>query len=130
MECFIASEANPNLVLDVFGCSKETGAKVIIYDFNGQDNQKWIIRGTSIVSKNSGKALDANGGERKGAEIIQHPPHNGPNQVWYFHPDGTIRSQHGFCLDICGGNIKAGTNVIAYESNGGINQKWRIFTKK
>ena len=130
MECFIVSEANPNLALDVQGGSRDHGANVIIWDFHGQDNQKWIIRGNEITSVNSGKVMDIQGGEKKGAKIIQWEANNGPNQKWYFHQDGTIRSQNGLCLDICGGKIQKGTNIIAWENNNGINQKWRLVTRK
>ena len=129
MECYIVSEANPNLALDVAGASKNNGANVVIWDFVGSNNQKWIIRGQEITSVNSGKAMDIQGGEKKGAKIIQWDPNHGPNQKWYFHNDGTIRSQNGLCLDISGGKIERGTSVVAWENHNGINQKWRIVTR-
>ena len=130
MECFIVSEANTNLALVVEGSSLKQGAKIIIDDFTGENNQKWIINATTILSKHSGQALEVQGSEKDNSQIIQSPSINTPAQTWYLHPDGTIRSQHNFCLDITAGRIERGTNVIAYHPNNGINQKWRIVTRK
>ena len=126
MECYIVSQANPNLVLDVAGGNKGKGGNVIIWELLDLDNQKWIIQDHEIINVNSGKVLDIEGGENSGSKIIQWDSHHGPNQTWSLHPDGTIRSKNGLCLDIRGGKIEKGTPVIAWKSNNGLNQKWRI----
>ena len=130
MECFIVSEGNPDLVLTVEEKSQQEGARLIIYNFIGDDSQRWIIQGTHILSKLSGQAIDIKDGEGLGHQIIQSQAHNSNSQNWFLYPDGTIRTQNNFCLDINEVRFESGNIVIAWEPNNGLNQKWRIVTKK
>ena len=61
MEFFIATETNPNLVLDVKNQSKEKGATIILNNNTGNKSQKWIIQGKTIINSNSGLVLDIKG---------------------------------------------------------------------
>ena len=127
IECYIASEADPNLVLEVEGGSLEKKARVILYSFHGSANQRWIVSGNSLLNANSHLALDVCGGEQRRNQIIQYPSHGGSNQTWHFYEsDHSIRSQQGLCLDICGGDIRSGTPIIAYEPRGTLNQRWKL----
>jgi len=129
MEFFIVSEANPKLVLDVEKSSKEENAKVIIYTYTGNNNQKWRYEKSMIINVNSGKALDIGGGGKRNSLIIQHTPQSNPNQIFYIYADKTIRSEEGLCLDITGQQADARSEVIARDPNGSITQQWRICTK-
>jgi hypothetical protein len=117
---------NPNLVLDITGGSTADGAKLIIWNPNNGENQKFKVKGYTITSVKSGKALDATGGLKQGANIIQWGPHGGPNQQWVYDPSTkNIKStSQNLVFDVKGGNLKPGGEVIAWPANGQANQKW------
>jgi hypothetical protein len=49
----------------------------------------------------------------------------GPAQEWTLAPNGSIVNRSsGLCLDVPEGSSATGTEVIAYECNGGNNQSW------
>eukprot|EP01100_Stratorugosa_tubuloviscum_P015421 TRINITY_DN88_c0_g1_i3.p1 TRINITY_DN88_c0_g1~~TRINITY_DN88_c0_g1_i3.p1 ORF type:complete len:133 (-),score=54.82 TRINITY_DN88_c0_g1_i3:123-521(-) len=125
---YVVSQHNPNLVLDIFGGSRDQEAKLIVWTYNGNDNQKFRINDDgTIVSKHSGHCLDISGGVVKGHNIIQYSFHGGDNQRWRYHDDGTIRLRNGaLVLDIKGGSRDAGAEVIGWELNGQTNQKWTL----
>ena len=129
MECYICSEANPNLCLTVSGDSKKTEARIILDEISGKPGQLWKIEGATITSVLSGYDLDIYGGARSGHDLIQFERReNQDNQKFYFHSDGSIRLMNGMCLDINQGKIRKGTKIIAYAFHNQKNQKWRIVT--
>ena len=129
-ECFIVSKANPKFAFGIEKSSKDKGAKLVLVEHTGSDDQVFIIENTTIRSKNSGLVLDIEGGEEKGHNVIQWEENNGPNQKWYWHFDGSIRSEHGLALDASKGKIEEGVEIIAYSFHGGDNQQWRIIKKE
>ena len=71
---YIVSEHNPNLVLDIKGGDKNQGAKLITWEYNGGDNQKFRFNDQGfITSVHSGLVLDVEGGVQQGHHIIQWP---------------------------------------------------------
>jgi hypothetical protein len=128
MTYIIQVAGKPNLVLDIAGGSTADGGKVIIWEPNGGDNQKFKVKGKTITSVKSKKVLDASGGLKQGAGIIQYGPHGGPNQQWvYDRATKTIKSTtQNLVLDVKGGNLNKGGEVIAWAPNNGPNQKWEL----
>jgi hypothetical protein len=51
---FFIENVQTGKYLDVRGGSKERGAQVILYEFNGNKNQQWTYKKGRIVSKLSG----------------------------------------------------------------------------
>eukprot|EP01100_Stratorugosa_tubuloviscum_P015422 TRINITY_DN88_c0_g1_i4.p1 TRINITY_DN88_c0_g1~~TRINITY_DN88_c0_g1_i4.p1 ORF type:complete len:133 (-),score=54.13 TRINITY_DN88_c0_g1_i4:76-474(-) len=125
---YIVSQHNHDLVLDIFGGSKDQEAKLIVWNYTGGENQQFRFNADgSIVSRHSGHALDIFGGAVRGNNVIQYSFHGGENQRWRHHDDGTIRLQNGaLVLDIKGGSKEAGAEVIGWELNGQTNQKWNL----
>ena len=69
---YIVSEHNPKLVLDIEGGSKNEGAKLIVWDYHGGENQRFKIGKKGFLkSVHSKLVLDVEGGIRQGAKIIQ-----------------------------------------------------------
>ena len=96
-------------------------------------NQIWKLYGSTIYSVGADKNLDANGGEKEGAQMIVWYPNNEANQKFYFHLDGTIRSNGiqnrddetvtTLCLTAERKNI-----VLSKYDPKSNNQKWRLVT--
>jgi hypothetical protein len=130
-EFFIASAANINLVLDISGGGKENFSKVIIWERHGDSNQLWKINGDKIISVHCGRSLDIEGGIAGGRHLIIFDSHGGENQRFRYNSDDRTISigNSNLRLDISGGNIRAGTQVIAYEKHCGGNQQWVIIPK-
>lgn len=74
--------------LDLDSGSKKDGAKIQVWDWNGNHNQQWKVNfledGTfSIISRASGKPLDVSGKQQKqGAIVHQWTWYGGDNQRW------------------------------------------------
>jgi hypothetical protein len=130
--------------LDVSGgaAAVNNGVRVIQWDCNGGDNQKWMISSTrdgyyKILAKHSGRALDVFGGVfsvANGVVVEQWDYHDGPNQMWQLVAVGEgyykIVPRHNLrsCLDIDGGpGARAnGAGAQQWEYWGGDNQKFRF----
>lgn len=85
-----------------------------------------------LVNRNSGKALDVNGGSTAdGGDVIQWTWSNGNNQKWRIDNLGNgyytlTNVNSGKLLDVIGGSTADGGNVIQWSSTGGTNQQWQI----
>ncbi len=95
-----------------------------------------IVSGSTyeITNKNSGKALDVNGGPtatQDGANVQQWTYGGGTNQQWKVTDVGggyyKLTAKHsGKCLDVNASGTTDGTNVQQWTDNGGDAQKWTI----
>jgi hypothetical protein len=84
---------------------------------------------TTIVNKQSGKAIDVPGATtKKGKDIVQWERNNRFNQRWSFVPHGkgvVIQSLfNGLVLDIEGAKAKKGIPIIQWDKTGDANQVW------
>jgi beta-xylosidase len=70
--------------LDVYGRGTTNGTAVVIWDCNGQSNQKWNVNSDgTITGVQSGLCLDANAaGTANGTKIIIWSCNGGSNQRW------------------------------------------------
>ncbi|XP_023714204.1 endo-1,4-beta-xylanase A [Cryptotermes secundus] len=122
---FIIKSVSNGMVLDIRNGEKRNGAEVILWPYNGGNNQQWEYKNNMIYSKLGNYVLDiAQSGH--GAPLITYSPHGGSNQKWYFDDDFTIRSGTGLVMDIEGGRSHQGTRIIGFGKHGGHNQKFRI----
>ncbi|MGM1058980.1 poly(ethylene terephthalate) hydrolase family protein [Saccharothrix sp. Mg75] len=111
--------------LDVTGQSQANGAKVQLWDCNGQANQVWTVTAESELRVHDGKCLDLAPGSAAGAQAQIWDCNGGANQKWTHGTDGSIRhNQTGLCLDADGQGTANGTRVNAWNCNGQGNQKW------
>jgi len=93
----------------------------------------WEPLATTVLSSNSGKALDVVGiGTHDGARIQQWASHGGSNQQWKFIPAGpagvyTVLAAHtGKALDVVGIGTHDGARIQQWAPHGGPNQQWRV----
>ncbi|WP_211592593.1 ThuA domain-containing protein [Microbispora sp. H10836] len=113
-----------NRCLDVNGASQSNGATVLIWDCNGQNNQKWTSTSASELRVYGNKCLDVNGGgTANGTAVIIWDCNGQNNQKWRFNSDGSITAVGANkCLDVSG--TANGTKAQIYTCNGQNNQKW------
>ncbi|MEV4459113.1 lectin [Microbispora sp. NPDC049633] len=115
-----------NRCLDVNGASQTNGATVLIWDCNGQNNQKWTSTSASELRVYGNKCLDVNGGgTADGTAVIIWDCNGQNNQKWRFNSDGTITAVGANkCLDVASSGTANGTKVQIWSCTGGNNQKW------
>jgi hypothetical protein len=70
--------------LDAYNQGTSNGTKVVIWDCNGQNNQKWNINSDgTITNVNGGLCLDANSaGTANGTKLVLWTCNGGSNQKW------------------------------------------------
>jgi hypothetical protein len=116
------------------------GARVIQWDCNGQENQKWTFTPVGdyykIIAKHSGKSLDVFGGtvsQGDGVIVEQWDDNGADNQLWRLHPLGDdyyriVAKHSGKSLDIDGGPgaTANGAQAQQWQYVDGDNQKFRL----
>ena len=129
---YICAYSNPKLCLDVNQGEKKDRARIILFDYNGQPNQIWIREENFLISKNSGKVMDIEGGEIEGKNLIQFTKTGGPNQQFQIIPTRNnpkvayITSPSGLALTVKDNNIIKRAEIIASKFNAFPNQHWII----
>ncbi|MET8140483.1 ricin-type beta-trefoil lectin domain protein [Sphaerisporangium sp. NPDC005288] len=110
--------------LDVPNSSTTNGTQPVIWDCNGQANQRWTFSGQSIQAL--GKCLDAPSGATAGTKVQIWDCNGGTNQQWNLTAEGTIRSVQfsNLCLDVYNNNTANGTTVILWTCGSAANQRW------
>ena len=131
------SSVDKNYVLDIQGKSKSNGAQMIVYKRNGGANQKYTLYlqsdGTyAIKSVNSGKYLTVEGKTDK--YVQQWAWKGGTDQRWRLTVDSANRITFvnvytNKCFDVQGGKTKNSAKMIVWQSNNGLNQKWKLNQK-
>jgi glucose/arabinose dehydrogenase len=125
---------------DVNGRSTASGADVIQWTCNGQNNQQWqfIHVGSGIYeirAVHSNLCLGVVGNSAtNGADVVQLTCNASSGQRWLVRPvtglsgvfellaqTGTSR-----CLDVFGASTAAGADIIQWGCHGGANQRFRI----
>jgi hypothetical protein len=126
-------------VLDVDRNSCGDGAHVIQFDWNGDNNQRWLFLrqsdGTYVVrNKASGKVLDVTGGPQAlaaGDKIQQWTDLGGMNQRWRIEHagDGLVRlvaAHSGHVLDVEGVSTSNLARLQQWPWLNGANQKFAL----
>lgn len=135
---FSAMSGTPVKCLDVTRASQQGGAKIILYENTGKDNQVFHlcrVKGDyyAIVADHSLMVLDVEKASTgNGTPIVQWPYHGGDNQLWKKKDlkDGTCllcsKLNEDMVLDIQGKKRDNGTPLILFNYTGGDNQKFRL----
>lgn len=130
----ILSGVKENMALDISDASKNSGANVQIYRYNGTTAQQFWIKKVgndyTITPICSGMALDVAGGTKKSGTNVQQYYHNNTDaQKWQFRSTGKgyyYIASGNYVLDVSGGNTADGTNVQIYTPNFTGSQKWEL----
>jgi chitodextrinase len=129
--------AGSGLTLDVKNASTADGATILQWPWNGNGNQRWILRDNGdgtyhLESKHSGKVADVEGGAtNNGANVLQWSWHGGDNQRWNVidNGDGTHRFENehsGLVLTVEGDSTADGANVQQAPWDGRNGQRWTL----
>lgn len=130
----ILSGVKENMALDIADASKNSGANVQIYRYNGTTAQQFWIKKAgndyTITPVCSGMALDVAGGTKKSGTNVQQYYHNNTDaQKWQFRSTGEgyyYIASGNYALDVSGGGTANGTNVQIYTPNFTGSQKWKL----
>ncbi|MET8158274.1 PQQ-dependent sugar dehydrogenase [Sphaerisporangium sp. NPDC005289] len=117
--------------LTVAGNSTTPGARVTIYDCNGQASQTWTsTTAGELRVYSSPRCLDVVGQDTTPPATLQISTCTGAaGQKWRINSDGSIVGvQSGMCLDVSGGRTTNNTPVQLWTCNGQSNQKWTTST--
>jgi hypothetical protein len=127
--------------LDVAGGALVNGVRVVQWDCNQEENQKWTLTPVGdgyykIIAKHSGKSLDVFGGmvsQGDGVIVEQWDYNGGNNQQWKLVPVGDdfyqiIAKHSGKSLDVNGGPAATnnGAQVQQWGYIGADNQKFKF----
>ncbi len=112
--------------VDVDGVSQANGAKVQIWDCNGQINQQWTPTSSGELRVYGNKCLDVyNQGTANGSSVIIWDCNGQSNQKWRFNSDGSITAiGANKCLDVPNRATANGIKLQIWDCNGGSNQRW------
>jgi alpha-galactosidase len=109
--------------LDVPQSNTANGTQPVIWDCNGQTNQRWTISGQTLRAL--GKCLDAPTNATAGTKAQIWDCNGGTNQQWNLNANGTISNvQSGLCVDVNGAATANGTTVILWTCSAAANQRW------
>ncbi|MEU7850779.1 ricin-type beta-trefoil lectin domain protein [Micromonospora parva] len=109
--------------LDVPNSNTTNGTQPVIWDCNGQANQRWTRSGQTLQAL--GKCLDAPTNAAAGSKVQIWDCNGGTNQQWAINANGTISGvQSGLCLDVNNNGTANGTTVILWTCTGAANQRW------
>jgi alpha-galactosidase len=124
-------------MLDVYNVSTTDGANVVQWAANGQLNQRWEFRDAgggyyTVVSANSGKCLDVNGGTSAtadGVRVVQWTCNGGTNQQWRLQDAGSgyvqlVARHSSKCLDVLNAAITDGAQAVQWTCGTATNQQW------
>ncbi|MFC5724560.1 RICIN domain-containing protein [Streptomyces gamaensis] len=118
-------------VLDVYQGSKGEAAKIVTWNSNGQENQKWRMYRRTTENRfmfrniNSVLVLDKN---RSGSQVAQYEFGGSANQEWTFEDtgDGTVRIHNGMgdgCLTNTGHGNQVSVTPCKSDDR---SQMWRL----
>lgn len=143
----IRSSMDPKMCLDVSGASKNSGANVILYASNGNNNQKFAIYkesdGYSIRAMHSDMFVDVNKAEvtKSGTNVQQWPDNDTRAQRWAVTTYGTqvyngvecvvvefgAGNQNTCLLDVTAAKTTNNTNIQIYSANHTYSQKFLLY---
>jgi hypothetical protein len=111
--------------LDVSSASQANGAQVIIWDCNGNGNERWANTAATELRIYDTKCLDVlNQATIPGSAVGIWDCNGGTNQKWTLNPNGTIvGGQSGLCLAPSGDGTANGTAAVI-ATCAGANQQW------
>jgi hypothetical protein len=135
-ECFVQSRGNTTYLLDFYSHNHV----VVMWGLKPDDDtyawsQRWQFwwqpeaEAFLIYNEHSDRCLAVEEQGQVGAPMNVAPcVSNDRNQLWHWRDDTSrmLQNQYGTCLDVPGGEYEYGTNPVAYDCNGGLNQQWAL----
>ena len=135
----ISSALNKNKNIDVAGANTNNGTNIHLWENNGNNAQKWLVKLLdngyysfhSLLNNNKCLAIkDTN--YNKGTNIILNDCNESDLQQFeikdlnngYF---SIISKNNDLYLDVSGANTNNGTNIALWENNGNNAQKWYFY---
>lgn len=111
--------------LDVKGNLGAPGTPTIIWNCNGQPNQRWSLDSVGrLLTLDDTRCLVPSGSAR-GSAAVTATCTSGTGQAWRYTTAGTlVHVATGWCLDVSSAATAAGTPVIVWSCNGQANQRW------
>ena len=109
--------------------------EVVLWEFNGQDNQFWFWDGEMLRNKMfPSQVLDFHWSDyqkNSWGKVYLHNENGGLNQRWSLRGEEIIcrYGQHQnlrLLLDVHSSSTQNGAKVGCYSSTGGVNQKWIV----
>ena len=133
----IKSALSNSKALDISNASTDLYANVQLWDNNGTNAQKFIIKYVgsgfyTVENLNSKKVLDvANAGQDNGTRVWQYQDNGTDAQKWVIQDAGNgyyniISKCNELYLDVQYGFTANGTKIQTYESNGTNSQKFKF----
>jgi glycosyl hydrolase family 59/ricin-type beta-trefoil lectin protein/glycosyl hydrolase family 59 (putative galactocerebrosidase) len=112
--------------LDVSGASQANGAQLVIWDCNGNDNERWANTAAGELRIYDTKCLDVlNQATTPGSAVSIWDCNGGANQRWTLNANGTITGvQSGLCLSPAGGGTGNNTAIVLAACTGATSQQW------
>ncbi len=131
--------------LDVYGGYTNPGTNVTQFQYNGTDNQQWLIKNSgegyyNIISKESGLYIDITGGhiDKAGTNVELWYGNEGDAQKFKFTPINIINNNTyhisskvnlNKVLDVEGASVNDNANIEIWDKNYGDNQKFEVKTE-
>ncbi len=134
----IQSALKENMVIDLYGGQTTNNTNIQLFNNNGGDNQKWVIKHVgdgyyTIASYiNNNQVMDVHGGGKtKGTNVELFKYNGGDNQKWLLKDAGNgyyylVSKCNNLYLDVYGGYTTNGTNIHVWTNNGGNGQKFKF----
>lgn len=147
--CYLAPAADESasVVLDVAGKKADNGTNIGLYNYKGDDNQKFLISKNTDGSYKIRTKISAaascveviNGETTSGSNVQEWEVNNANCQDWLLEPADNpgikmsedliytfVNKNSDMVMDIENGKMDAGTNVRQWESNGEKCQQWTL----
>jgi hypothetical protein len=136
------TDLNSGMVLGVPGASTSTGATLVQWPSDGGPDQEWQFTQNgsnwTITNVNSGLQLDIQGGSTAaGAQAFQWPSDGATSQQWTFTQLPSLPASgkyqiknlnSGLLIGVLGASTSEGANVVQWNSDGSLDQKWNLTT--
>ncbi|HEX8344878.1 MAG TPA: ricin-type beta-trefoil lectin domain protein [Actinoplanes sp.] len=115
-----------NRCIDVPGATTTNSTQVVLWDCNGQTNQRWTYTATKQLQVYGTKCLDgATGGDSAGDKVQIYDCNGASNQQWNLNSNGTVSSvKSGLCLDVVSAATANNSPIALWTCSGGTNQRW------
>ncbi|MFF4505775.1 RICIN domain-containing protein [Streptomyces sp. NPDC001401] len=134
------TNAGSSMLMDVSGGSTTTGAKVIQWQSNGGDNQKWTLNRVAdnvytLVSVKSGLCLDVpNKSTAENVQLQQWTCNGGANQQFAADLVGSLTGtkfmlvnvNSGLNIGVDSSSTTAGAGIVQLTGTGATSQQWTL----
>lgn len=135
-EDYIILSEHSNKCMDVEGGQAREGARIVMWDCHGNQNQRFTFMGDGTI-RVMGLCVDAAGGKgNNGDQIVAWRCNGGPNQKWRWSSSGrndlgnSITGINGRCIDIYRENSSNGAELKLWDCGAGKrNQAWTRGTR-